>query len=183
MGIDINQLSPWAQKQIARKLAANMRQNAQNNAQALAGENEGNSTPPVKNQTEAKRTAENSILRITIELPPVTKKNSQRIVKHGERYIPIPSKAYKQYENSAGDFISRVSGLKLDKPVNVKCLFYMQTHRRVDLNNLLEAVTDLLVHYDVLADDNSNIVASHDGSRVLYDKERPRTEIEITEVE
>jgi hypothetical protein len=30
-----------------------------------------------------------------------------------------------------------------------------------------------------LADDNSNIVVSMDGSRVLYSKENPRTEIEI----
>lgn len=30
-----------------------------------------------------------------------------------------------------------------------------------------------------LADDNRNIVASHDGSLVLYDKERPRIVIEI----
>lgn len=31
----------------------------------------------------------------------------------------------------------------------------------------------------VIKDDNRNIVASHDGSLVLYDKERPRIEIEI----
>ena len=66
--------------------------------------------------------------------------------------------------------------------VNVKCLYYMQTKRRVDLNNLLEATTDVLVKYKVLEDDNSNIVVSHDGSRVLYDKENPRTEITITKI-
>lgn len=59
----------------------------------------------------------------------------------------------------------------------------MQTHRRVDLNNLLEAATDTLVSAGILEDDNSRIVVSHDGSRVYYDKENPRTVIEITEVE
>ena len=53
----------------------------------------------------------------------------------------------------------------------------MPSKRKVDLNNLLEATTDMLVHYKVIEDDNSNIVVSHDGSRVFYDKENPRTEI------
>ena len=36
---------------------------------------------------------------------------------------------------------------------------------------------------DVLADDNSRIVAAHDGSRVDYDKQNPRVEIWIEEME
>lgn len=55
----------------------------------------------------------------------------------------------------------------------------MQTRRKVDLVNLLEATLDVLVHYGVIADDNNSVVASVDGSRVLYDKARPRVEIEI----
>lgn len=69
---------------------------------------------------------------------------------------------------------------KIDYPCNVKCEFYMPTRRRVDLNNLLEAATDVLVRAGILDDDNSQIVASHDGSRVFYDKENPRTVINIT---
>lgn len=57
----------------------------------------------------------------------------------------------------------------------------MPTKRRVDLCNLEEAISDVLVKYGILADDNRNIVASYDGSMVLYDKENPRTEIEITQ--
>ena len=58
----------------------------------------------------------------------------------------------------------------------------MPTKRRVDLTNLMEATHDILVHCGVLADDNSKIIVSVDGSRVEYDKNNPRTEIEITEV-
>lgn len=72
---------------------------------------------------------------------------------------------------------------KIDFPVNVKCLYYMPTRRIVDMVNLEEATLDILVKYGVLQDDNSKIVASMDGSRVLYDKLRPRTEIEITAAE
>jgi Holliday junction resolvase RusA-like endonuclease len=59
----------------------------------------------------------------------------------------------------------------------------MPTKRRCDVVNMLEATLDILVKYGVLADDNSNIVVSMDGSRVLYDKENSRTEVEITPIE
>lgn len=65
------------------------------------------------------------------------------------------------------------------EPVNVRALFYMPTKRRVDLVNLEEALLDVLVHYGIIDDDNSTIVAGMDGSRVLYDKENPRTEVII----
>lgn len=55
--------------------------------------------------------------------------------------------------------------------------------RKVDLANLIEATCDILVKAGVLADDNSHIVAAHDGSRVDYDKKNPRVEIWIEEME
>ena len=117
---------------------------------------------------------------IEVLLEPVTKKNSQRIVNNGSRPFIIPSKAYKQYEKDAKWFLPP---LGVDYRVNVRCLFYMKTHRRVDLTNLLEAIDDVMVKAGTLKDDNCNIVAGHDGSRVLYDKERPRTEIYFEEIE
>jgi hypothetical protein len=59
----------------------------------------------------------------------------------------------------------------------------MPTHRKCDLTNMLEAVDDILVGASVLQDDNFTIVQSHDGSRVMYDKEHPRTEVYIAEAE
>lgn len=121
-------------------------------------------------------------IRFAIPLPPVTKKNSQRILRYGGHSKIAPSKAYVQYEKDTGHFIPR-RGEKLAEACEVKCLFYMPTRRRVDLTNLLEAIDDILVHYGVLADDNSKIIVSHDGSRVLYDPKRPRTEVTITFLE
>ena len=40
---------------------------------------------------------------------------------------------------------------------------------------------DILVDAHVLADDNAKIVVGHDGSRVMYKADKPRTEIEIKE--
>ena len=67
--------------------------------------------------------------------------------------------------------------------MNVRCVYYMKTARRVDLANLIEATTDILVKTRVLEDDNSKIVAAHDGSRVELDRKNPRVEIEIEEME
>lgn len=73
-------------------------------------------------------------------------------------------------------------GELIDYPVNVKCLFYMPTKRKCDLTNLLEAIDDIMVKAGLLKDDNYTIIEAHDGSRVLYDKDNPRTEIEITKM-
>ena len=122
-------------------------------------------------------------IKMVIRLKPITKKNSQRIAtrKVNGKYVPfiLQSKAYVQYEKDCGYFI-KGKGLKIDYPVNVKCLYYMPTRRRVDLTNLMEATHDILVKYEVLEDDNCKIIRSVDGSRVDYDKDDPRTEIVIT---
>lgn len=117
-------------------------------------------------------------IKFTIPLAPVTKKNSQRIADCGAYKKILPSKAYVQYEKDAGYFLPH-RGEKFSHPCEVVCLFYMPTNRRVDLTNLEEAIDDALVKYGVLEDDNSKIIVSHDGSRVLHDPEHPRTEVTI----
>lgn len=117
--------------------------------------------------------------KFTINLPPVTKKNSSQIITVKGRPMIIPSQKYRNYEKQAGIFLKP---LLIDYPVNIKCLFYMQTRRKVDLTNLLSAAMDILVKYKVITDDNRDIAATNDGSMVLYDKENPRVEIEITKL-
>lgn len=121
------------------------------------------------------------MIKFTIKMTPITKKNHQQIIINrntGKRMV-IPSKQYRQYEHDCAWFMPPQ---KAEGQVNVKALFYMPTRRRVDLTNLLEALNDILVKYGVIEDDNSNVVVSVDGSRVLYDKENARTEVEITEI-
>ena len=122
-------------------------------------------------------------IHFTVPLTPISKKNSQQILtnpKTGRPFI-MPSKKYKEYEKNALWFIPK--GETINKPVNVKCLFYMPTKRKCDLVNMQEAILDVMVKAGLLADDNYSIVQSMDGSRVLYDKTSPRTEVYITEVE
>lgn len=116
---------------------------------------------------------------------PRTKKNHSRIVVNRAtgRPMVIPAKEYKEYEERCALHIShQIRGIKINEPVNLKCVYYMPTRHKVDLANLLGATCDILVKYGVLEDDNSRIVVSHDGSRVDYDKEDPRVEITIEKI-
>lgn len=117
-------------------------------------------------------------MKFTIPLQPITKKNSQKIVRAGRFYKVVQSDRYRQYEKDCGVFIPKVE-TPIDYPVNVKALYFRGDRRRVDLNNLHAALHDILVKYGVLKDDNFKIIVSTDGSRVFYDKENPRTEVEI----
>lgn len=108
---------------------------------------------------------------------PRTKKNSSRIVVVGKRKILLPSKAYVEFEKKCKKYLPE---LNINFPINLDCKFYMKTRRKVDLNNLLSAITDVLVKYKVIVDDNKNIITGFDGSRVYYDPHQPRIEISIT---
>lgn len=120
-------------------------------------------------------------LTLTLWGAPRTKKNSQSIrcnPRTGRRFIS-PSEAYRAYEADCLRQIPGKARQKIDLPVNVRCVYYMPTRRRVDLTNLLEATDDILVRGGMLADDHCGIIAGHDGSRVRLDREAPRVEIEI----
>ena len=121
-------------------------------------------------------------IEFTIPLPPITKKNHSQIAVNPKNNRPfiVPSKQYKEYEKKALWYIPKQE--HFDGPVNVKCVFYMPTRRKCDLTNLLEAINDIMVKSGLLEDDNYSVVQSVDGSRILYDKENPRTEVYIEEV-
>ncbi len=123
----------------------------------------------------------------TIHGNPVTKKNSQQILMNPKTHRPFvaPSSQYKKYEKDACkqllmQAVQNGPAEAITFPVNIECDFFMQTRRLVDLTNLLEAVCDALTAAGIIADDNCSIAVSHDGSRVHYDKDNPRTEIRIT---
>ena len=120
-------------------------------------------------------------IKFIIPLNPVTKKNHSSIItnKATNRSMLIPSKQYRQYQKDCGYYV-KYKNANIDKPLNIKCLYFMKTHRVVDYSNLLEATMDMLAHYKVIADDNCRIATAHDGTRVYYDKFAPRTEITIT---
>lgn len=125
-----------------------------------------------------------SAYHYTIPLPPITKKNSQQILTNHRTGKPFiaPSRQYKKYEQAAMWYLTPKPKAPLSGRYRVATVFYMPTRRKVDLTNLMEAAHDTLVAAKILADDNNTIIASVDGSRVLYDKANPRTEIFIEEM-
>lgn len=119
------------------------------------------------------------MIHFVIPIQPISKKNSQQILINRATGRPFiaPSKNFKEYERAAMWFIPK--NIYIAAPCNIRCLFFMQTRRKCDLTNMLEAIDDIMVKAGLLADDNYTIIQSHDGSRVLYDKANPRTEVYI----
>ena len=120
-------------------------------------------------------------INITLYGRPITKKNSSQIIKAGGKRKVIPSKQFSAYQEACLYQLIKAPKTS-EENLNMQCLYYMPTRHRVDLVNLLQATCDILVKAKVIKDDNFKIIASHDGSRVLYDKENPRVEITLSEV-
>jgi hypothetical protein len=116
------------------------------------------------------------------------------LLMRGKRLVRIPTPSYNAWHTSAlkqlealgydPDFKARrklqpqLRG-KITEPINLECHFYLKSNGRVDLSALYEGIQDVLVEVGLLDDDNFKIVASHDGSGVEVDKERPRIEVVI----
>lgn len=114
-----------------------------------------------------------------IPVIPRTKKNNSRIIYSKGRPILLPSEKYIQFEKDCQPYLQP---LNIDYPINVQAIYYRPDKRRVDLCNLHEALCDVLVKYNVVKDDNCNIIYSMDGSKVIYDKDNPGIELYIEEV-
>ena len=125
------------------------------------------------------------MIKFTLPIRPVTKKNSGQIITAGGFPRMIPSKQYLQFEKDCQPYFKQVLNQigQIDYPINLQAVFYVETKRRIDLPNLLNAVDDAMVKSELILDDNRDIIASHDGSRVYHDKFNPRIEIEITKQE
>jgi Holliday junction resolvase RusA-like endonuclease len=106
-----------------------------------------------------------------------SKKNSKRIVMAGKYSKLIPSKAYLAWEKQAREYAQvqlRGSSLISD-PVHVQVIAYYRG-RKPDLSGVLESVGDCL---EGIVWENDSQIMSWDGSRLVHDKEKPRTEVQI----
>jgi Holliday junction resolvase RusA-like endonuclease len=111
------------------------------------------------------------------------KKNSQQMIfnQHTGKPMIIQSKQYLQFERDCAYFLNQHKD-NIDYPINLKCTFYVSDRRKRDIVNLLNAIQDVLVKYGVIVDDNYNIVRAVDGSRIIYEKGREETIIEIERI-
>ena len=121
-------------------------------------------------------------MEIIIPINPITKKNHSQVVMIKGRPIVLPSKPYQEYEKKCKQYIPKIEKI-IDYPINLEVHYYMQTKRKCDITNLLQATCDMLVKYKIIEDDNYSIIASVNGTQVFYDKDNPRCEIYITKKE
>lgn len=119
-------------------------------------------------------------MKIVIPMLCRSKKNSQQIIVNPKTNRPmiIQSKYYHEFEQNCGYFLKRFAR-HIATPINLKCTFIVPDKRKRDIANLLNAIQDILVKYGVIEDDNYNIVQSVDGTRIIYEKGREETIIEI----
>lgn len=124
------------------------------------------------------------MISFVLPVSPRTKKNNGQIVMRGKYPVLLPSKQYLAFEKQCMPFLNHIKQTTgvINYPVNVECSFFMESRRRVDLPNLLNAIDDAMVKSGLILDDNRDIIASHDGSRVFHDKFNPRIEVKITEL-
>lgn len=119
-------------------------------------------------------------MEIIIPINPRSKKNSQEIVfnkKTGHRMV-IQNKRYTEFEKECKKHLPKLEK-PIDYPVNLKCKFYVCDARKRDIANYIEAIQDILTKYNILEDDNYNIVASLDGCSMEINREYPHVEIFI----
>ncbi len=148
---------------------------------------------PIQSQESDTAFFSSEEISFTVPIAPVTKKNHNTIVRYGQE-CPLckkkeftkvkPSKQYQKYSQDIEPYMHEFKSKtgQVTTPINLKCIFYCKTRARGDLVGYLQSIQDILVDYGILLDDNRDIVAATDGSRVLYDKNNPRTEITISKI-
>lgn len=127
-------------------------------------------------------------MKLVLYGEPPSKKNTQEFVRFRRKdgtsgSALIQNERYRQFESDCGWQIPNSVRQFIDYPVNIKAIYYRSNLIKVDRPNLENALLDILVKWGVLADDNRDIAAASDGSRVLYDPDNPRIEVEITPLE
>lgn len=80
-----------------------------------------------------------------------------------------------EYAFFASSFLHPRPQRPLDERIRAVYLIYNKTKRRKNDLDQYRAVDEILVKEKILADEK--VITSRDGSRILTDKNRPRTEI------
>ena len=129
------------------------------------------------------RTGQGAVL--TLPGRPITKKNSQRILtnhKTGKPFVD-QSEAYKRYEEECLWRLLSFRAPRYSGKLMMTARYWMPDRRSwPDLFGLLQSTADILQKAKIIENDRD--IVRLDGSEIVgVDKENPRVEIEITEME
>lgn len=124
------------------------------------------------------------VVELVIPGRPITKKNHQRIITNRRTGRPqvIQSKDYEAYEQACLWALKKYR-VHFSGPVKLTARYWMPDRRSwPDLVGLLQATCDILEKAGIIEDDRN--VVSVDGSEIAgIDRENPRVEIKIWQVE
>jgi Holliday junction resolvase RusA-like endonuclease len=120
------------------------------------------------------------VIRLVISGAPRTKKNSPQIVRGLNHPLLVPSKAFKAWEREALPQLRGAVPEPIAAPVQVSAMFYREANRG-DLIGYMQALADVLEKAGVLVNDAQ--IVCWDGTRMTKDKDRPRVEVEIRQME
>lgn len=108
-----------------------------------------------------------------------SKKNSRVRTRSG---ASIPSKAFKDWQDSALWQVRQQTRERFVKPVAVEVIVYFGTNVRADLDNRVTSILDMLVEAIVLRDDKWQDVPRI-SAQAEYRKGNPGAFIRITELD
>jgi Holliday junction resolvase RusA-like endonuclease len=131
------------------------------------------------------------VLRLTIDGAPRTKKTHNRIVVvkskgRATRRIVLPSEAWESWAEHSNLLIAQqirrapITCPLPDRPYNCAAIFYRDAARG-DAVGYYQGLADLLEKAKVVTNDKH--IVQWDGSRLLIDRDNPRVELTLTEVE
>ncbi len=123
-------------------------------------------------------------MKFTITGKPISSKNKRPIFINkatGKRFLG-KSKRLREYSESAlwelkAQKAKDRGKYPLTEDLQASFTFYVPDKRKRDLVNLIQLPCDLLEKVGIIKDDSQ--IKALDGSKILLDRENPRTEIEI----
>lgn len=94
---------------------------------------------------------------------------------------PADKRSDKRYEARCLNqiFSAGYHRLRIEEPVNLRCVYFMPDRRPVMLSELLGVTDRILARGCVLRHAGNEVIVAHDGSRVHLDPRNPRVEVYI----
>ena len=111
-----------------------------------------------------------------------SKKNSRQLFVRNGRVMNVPSKRYKEWHKNASiELIDRHA--KFKGVLEIKMAFWLENNRRADLDNKCQSILDLLQDCEIIEDDRWQIVRRLVIEGVGIDRENPRVEVTVKQIE
>lgn len=111
-------------------------------------------------------------VKLTIPVNPIPKVR----ITYRSKWSKRAKRSLEYQKLIAGYWMTKKTEIRLTGNLYLKCIFYRNDKRRIDIDNLVKIVQDGLQYGQAFEDDSQIKKIEAD---LCYDKDNPRTEIEI----